>query len=70
MATEISFLGKPVRRFVEMYCPVCGDTVPCGPGPLSEDGVYEFRTCEDGHSVRAEAIYYTSASQATEFGIV
>lgn len=61
--------GQHVKRFVYTFCEDCDDTVSCGPGELSDDGVYEFRKCEDEHTVQTEAIYYCPTSEATEFNV-
>lgn len=59
-----------IKRFIHAFCAECGDTVSCAPGELSDDGEYEFRKCEDEHTVKTEARYYCSPSEATEFNIV
>ncbi|SEB29654.1 hypothetical protein [Arthrobacter woluwensis] len=61
--------GGHLKRWVLEWCEGCKCQVDLGPGDLTEDGVIEVRTCEDGHRVETEARYRAPESESTEFGI-
>lgn len=61
--------GTLVRRFIQGQCPQCQDLVSLKPGPLSDDGEWELRICDENeaHIVPWPPLFRCPPGEATEF---
>jgi len=60
-------VGTWIQRHVSTLCLNCYRSVDFAPGTLSQDGVWEVRTCPECRAPwKTEALYVAAPSEATE----
>ena len=67
MAANEDRYGQHVKRHVNGWCTECGDSMSLSPGILNEEETIEYRTCEEGHTVASDPLFYCAPSEATEY---
>lgn len=67
MAINEDRYDQHVKRHINGWCTECDDSRSLRPGPLNDDKTIEYRTCEEGHTVLSEPLFYCAPGEATEF---
>lgn len=65
-------VGKHITRFINGWCPDCGENSSLAPGPLNDAETIEYRTCVDcGATVEDhDPRFWSTDADAEEDGIV